>query len=343
MKNCEKCGSQFENEWKYQRHISRKTPCDLVIERDDEITETTCKFCGRELSNMFSYHRHAKSCQIKNDLKRLIEFEYQRKIKELEEENRLLKLEIQAHADVAVNLDVDIDGDYNNLNVQNNNNNNNNVNIYNGDILCFDKESVRELLDILLTEKNGNREQVMKIKEKFREHLSSGNIEGLITYMMNMVHDNDDLPQGKNIFKSKSGPHKDSYIVMGKNGWYKSDPEEVLEIYKAETIKLVGMTSWEPETPKSQRFIDNFNSGDSDEKASIAVDKVVSKFKLSKKNPKVKIGERPDSDESSSESNSDDDAPPRKNGKKKVLPKHPIKNSIKDSTKNQQFDDAISE
>lgn len=341
MKSCEKCGIQFENEWKYQRHLSRKTPCDLIIEKNDEFAENMCRSCGHDFSNVYNLKRHLQTCAIHNDIKLQvkiqIEKEYRRKIKELEEENKMLKQELVELKPTDASVNIDVDGDHNNLTLENN------VNIYNGDILCFDKESVRELLDILLTEKNGNREQVMKIKEKFREHLSSGNIEGLITYMMNMVHDNDDLPQGKNIFKSKSGPHKDSYIVMGKNGWYKSDPEEVLEIYKAETIKLVGMTSWEPETPKSQRFIDNFNNGDSDERASIAVDKVVSKFKLSKKNPKVKIVERPESDESSYESDSDDDTPPRKNTKKKVLPKPSIKNPIKDSTKNQQFDDAISE
>jgi len=321
MKKCEKCGGTFDNEWKYQRHISRKTSCEPIIEIEGDYEETMCKSCGHDFSNIYNLRRHLQSCVIHNDLKLQVklqlEKEWKKKIREMEEENKRLKLEILELT--PIDASVNVEGDHNNLTVNNN--------IHNGDIICFDRYAIREMLDIILSEKNGNKAKARSIKEKLRTHLSNGDIEGLFSYMLNLIHNNDDFPQGKNIFKSRSGPYKDSYITMGKNGWYESEQDEVLEFYKAEAVKIVGLLSWEPDTPKSQEFIDKFNNGDLDHKAQKVVDKTISKFDLSKKNPKVKIVERPDSDDSdtsesdTSERDIDDDPPKKKNGKEKVQPK----------------------
>lgn len=305
MKKCEKCGHEFDNEWKYQRHVSRKTPCDLIVDHaiDEECTELMCKYCGKELSNLYNLNRHVKSCQIRTNLLLLVDRELRTQCKKLKEEVELLKIKLQ-EIELIQNNDnsVNIDGDHNNLNVQNNIHNGDN---YYGDVICFNREAVQELIEQVLSKKNGNKHRAKEIKTKIVAHLSAGDMEGLFEYMFNVLHNNDNYPQGKNIFKAKSGPHKGSYVVLGANGWHIADSSKVLEVSKSETIDLVGIFSWEPESSESHTFIEKFNNGSLDSKVYKVLDKVVKKFDLSKKNPKVKIGDDPDGSSDSSDTSSD--------------------------------------
>lgn len=306
MKKCEKCGKIFENEWKYQRHMDRKTPCDLVLENDEDCCEeNVCTFCGRHLSNAYSHRRHVENCKIRNNLGLLVEHEYKKKYEQLKQEHEeYIKNNPPPPTNdtsaSSTNVPT-INGDHNNQTINNHNNNT----IYNGNVIIFDKDAVKELVDQVRSKKNGNKGRARTIEATVLSYLSNGDMGGLLGYLMHTLHNNDDYPQGKNIFKSKSGPHKGCFAVLSAAGWCIADMPRVLEISKSETIRFIGVLNWEPDSPEAKLFVEKFNDGRLDAKAFRTLDKTISQFKLSKKNPDVKIADRPDTDDEDASDSSD--------------------------------------
>ena len=67
---CPRCGKEFDNKSNYNRHLTRKTPCALVLEIEELEEEkkdspNRCRFCGRVFSRSDSLARHMKqACKI---------------------------------------------------------------------------------------------------------------------------------------------------------------------------------------------------------------------------------------------------------------------------------------
>jgi hypothetical protein len=66
---CEKCGAAFPKTQGLQKHMARKRPCVLILEREDLPEDKRnnphrCRFCGRVYSRTDSLTRHLKTCRI---------------------------------------------------------------------------------------------------------------------------------------------------------------------------------------------------------------------------------------------------------------------------------------
>ncbi len=94
--DCLKCGKEFaKNVW-LQRHLARKTPCALVVEKEDlpaEMREdpNLCKFCGRPFMTRTSMLRHIRTtCKIApregnpDGMDKLYEYTLRKQQKEIE-------------------------------------------------------------------------------------------------------------------------------------------------------------------------------------------------------------------------------------------------------------------
>jgi DNA-directed RNA polymerase subunit RPC12/RpoP len=85
---CEKCGKLFRAPSLLKRHLARKTPCEPIIDQDDEADTISCKYCGRQFTTRPSMIRHIKqSCKIANSeegMEKLVEHSLERKMMEME-------------------------------------------------------------------------------------------------------------------------------------------------------------------------------------------------------------------------------------------------------------------
>lgn len=303
---CKKCGRCFDRKWNYERHIAKEIPCDIIVQNDDEDHEDSkCKFCGRIYSDKYVMITHMENCRVRNRPYLAEEHEYKKKYEQLKQEHEEY---IKNNPPLPTNDTSSnntgtpaIKGDHNSHNNQTVNNN-----IYNGNVIIFDKDAVKELVDQVRSKKNGNKGRARTIEATVLSYLSNGDMGGLLGYLMHTLHNNDDYPQGKNIFKSKSGPHKGCFAVLSAAGWCIADMPRVLEISKSETIRFIGVLNWEPDSPEAKLFVEKFNDGRLDAKAFRTLDKTISQFKLSKKNPDVKIADRPDTDDEDASSDSSD-------------------------------------
>lgn len=97
MFKCEKCNREFKYRSELNRHLNRRTPCDLVLDTFNEPSnQPKCRFCGRLFANKHTLSRHVNYyCKIppgKNHPGNM-ELLYQ-KVKQQEEENRKMRKEI---------------------------------------------------------------------------------------------------------------------------------------------------------------------------------------------------------------------------------------------------------
>ena len=59
---CPRCGAEFATTQKLQRHLSRKRPCDPVL--DGQGLPYICHLCGRGYSRPDSVKRHLAACPL---------------------------------------------------------------------------------------------------------------------------------------------------------------------------------------------------------------------------------------------------------------------------------------
>ncbi len=70
IKVCPKCGKEFNDTANYNRHMKRKTPCALILDKEDLPEEEKeslhqCRFCGRTFSTGSNLMRHMKkACKV---------------------------------------------------------------------------------------------------------------------------------------------------------------------------------------------------------------------------------------------------------------------------------------
>jgi len=89
---CDKCGQEFDARWKLNRHLSRITSCEPVIDGDHQ-NPLTCRYCGRTFSRKSTLTRHIQnSCKVYKN-KNLL-FEHVRK-KEQNKDIKQLKKELK--------------------------------------------------------------------------------------------------------------------------------------------------------------------------------------------------------------------------------------------------------
>ena len=66
-RTCQKCGKEFQYPSLLQRHRSRTTPCDPIIEPDQRGHGPSCKYCGRSFTTPQAASRHMRHrCKIAN-------------------------------------------------------------------------------------------------------------------------------------------------------------------------------------------------------------------------------------------------------------------------------------
>jgi hypothetical protein len=69
-RTCPKCGRVFSLPCRFKDHLGRKTPCEPIINKDEESEKQKpfrCRYCGRGFAAESSMYRHVRqSCKIAN-------------------------------------------------------------------------------------------------------------------------------------------------------------------------------------------------------------------------------------------------------------------------------------
>lgn len=95
--SCPRCRKTFAYECRLRKHLSRKTPCDVVVQNDEDRPHEKkgeghiCRFCNRgyaTLSNLYRHQRSACRAADKSDVKLL----YEETKQQLEEQKRTTEL-----------------------------------------------------------------------------------------------------------------------------------------------------------------------------------------------------------------------------------------------------------
>jgi hypothetical protein len=66
-KKCNDCGHVFKNQWDFDRHKNRKTPCLIrEVAEIDRANPNRCIYCNKVYANINNLKKHLKTCKIKN-------------------------------------------------------------------------------------------------------------------------------------------------------------------------------------------------------------------------------------------------------------------------------------
>lgn len=270
---CEKCNTVFDKKYMYENHINRKTPCDLTVEPDPN-AEFSCIYCGRSFKRTFTLNRHYGICKMVKSKHSLV---------------RQAKKEINAESE--------INGDHNkminnNVNGDQHNTTNNTTNITNitinlpPNLLPYEMQSISDLIyDIQHNEKV--QSSFDSLKTQIRGLLRKDKPHKIVDSILKFIHDNNLIPQGKNLFKGK-GELKDAFITMQKDGWARTFSSRIIQTTMFELIKIMSLVDIDENDEKTRKCIDTLN----DQKNFgcdfyETIDTSVGRFEHSKKNPKI--------------------------------------------------------
>lgn len=137
---CEKCKHQFDRKSTYNNHLTRKNPCKLNDNVDNE-----CSYCNKKFSKLSNLNKHLKICKEKlieddnqaqiDEIKQELENKFEEQVEQLKimfqkkfEEQRKQIEELSQITEANQNITV-TENSHNNNN--NNNTTNNIINIYN--------------------------------------------------------------------------------------------------------------------------------------------------------------------------------------------------------------------
>lgn len=286
---CKRCKKPFPDKWKYDRHLARKTPCEPILDKDyvklkaNDKNGGVCVYCNRKMSNSYALNRHYETCKAYNDGNLVVAHvmkkqkdqikNHKKKVKELAKELDELKSAL-------TNPSVSISQTQNNYNSVTNN--------FNGPIIFGQSQMSEFLAHILNSEEHALI--VEMLKNRVGSMLRKNKPLEIVNDVMAFTHDNDQLPQGKNMFMATKGKYKNMIVTLQETGWAATNLSAVLSITKGEVVSVVRHVPFDPEHPKTKKCVDTFNDSEFiDQDIGPTVEAKVRGFDLSKNNPTTAI------------------------------------------------------
>ena len=305
MFKCNKCKKEFSAKWEFNRHISRKTPCQPIVENNvgDPLA---CKFCGRKFSQKSTLNRHIKrSCVVYKNQELLFEHvankkkEDEKKMRKIQEENAKLKRKLKK-ASKSSSSSISENSVNNNAENINNTNNNTNNNINNTTIInnhinitasmtSFDHGSMRSVINEFMDSKSLKAEDFLSM---IKSYLRKNNVEELAKIVLMTLHNNPDIPNGQNLLHCNSGPYEGTLLSYQHNGWSETDVKYMTMTILGEICQIVGRMGYDENHKNTQKCVDTFNSGAFVEEYCVDLLEVVKKFDKSKKEPPKNVNEK---------------------------------------------------
>jgi uncharacterized protein Yka (UPF0111/DUF47 family) len=287
---CKRCKKPFPDKWKYERHLARKTPCEPILDKDyaklkaNDKKGTVCAYCNRKMSNSYALKRHYESCRAYNDGDLVVAHvmrkqkdqmkNHKKTIKDLSKEIDELKSAISNSSSLSISH---VQTNYNSTNVTNNFN-------INGPII-FGQEQMTEFLSYILNSQE-HALLVDALKNKVGNMLRKNKPLEIVSDVMAFTHDNDQLPQGKNMFMATKGKYKNMIVTLQECGWVATNVSTILAITKGEVVSVVRRIPFDPEHEKTKKCVDTFNNTEFiDHDIGPTVETSIRKFELSKNNP----------------------------------------------------------
>ncbi len=199
---CPKCELVFNNRTLYNRHMNRKTPCDLVIDEYDN-TKCRCIYCNRTYSTKSSLTRHLKVCKIKNG-----GTEYLAKtIHKYKANNNTSNSNIKAISSININ-----------------NNKNSKINV--NSKIVLKRPVILNFLDSATPKKLIDKSFTDDVKRRICMYIANNKIKKAAGLIVDTLHNNDDVPEGRNLFYSNT---YNRYIIYRRPVWRMVNLDIVLD------------------------------------------------------------------------------------------------------------------
>ena len=206
---CKKCESIFPSRSKLERHLNRKTPCDPMIDPNPEDTHH-CIFCGRSYASTVTLNRHYSVCKVKNDPNKanIIVDHILKKMEDQDETIEDLKKKLEEGKTISANssnTNIAKSRDGNNRIHSDDIDNSININInnYGGQqLLEFDAAEMAAYVQDIMTSTKGKKKKLAdNIKSGLLCYLTQNKPEKMFEFILNAIHNNDQLPEAQNIFQ----------------------------------------------------------------------------------------------------------------------------------------------
>jgi len=288
---CKRCRKPFPDKWKYERHLARKTPCEAILDKDYAKMKANnkhvgvCVYCNRKMSNSYALTRHYATCKAYNDGDLIVAhvmkkqkdqtINHKKIVKELTKEIEELKNAISSPSLSISHTQTNYNSVTNNISI-------------NGPIIFGRDEMTEFLKNVLNSEEHALL--VEMLKNRVGSLLRKNKPLEIVNDVLSFTHDNDQLPQGKNMFMATKGKYKNMIITLQEDGWAATTLSAILAIAKGEVVSVVRHVPFDPEHDKTMKCVDTFNDSEFiDQDIGTTIEAGVRKFELSKNNPTTKI------------------------------------------------------
>lgn len=305
--DCPKCKKQFDSKYNLGRHLNRKTPCETIVESNDR-SEFKCHFCKRIMSSKRNLKRHYNTCVA-----------YQNTDFNIENNDNINgNNNIENNGDDIVNGDKNstgnttIDGNKNNVIVGDHNT----INNYNGPITfnCF---NMGELVDKVMDLDGKNSTHANNVRAQLRALIEQNDPKGLIEKLVSVIHDNNEYPNGKNIFVgSPDGKYGGMIITFQNDKWVETGADQIgITTWKELTKMFSNIPDIDMDDIETAKCINTLETDKFRRNLGAIVIFKAQHFGLSKKNPTEKVVKgselkKPvsvESDDEKSETDADDE------------------------------------
>ena len=287
---CNICKKEFKYQYLLDRHNERKTPCNPVMNVDPN-AEFACQFCGRSYANRHNLKRHYEICKARKDKNIIRDHVIDKKQKRIEELEKTKATNSNEANTTNVNANAN---EINHSNVAGRDIYDIHIHNY-GNLLQFDESEMAILVQKVMSAKGKGKNKAENIKTELHNFIKENQPKKAFAYLLEKIHNNDDIPEAQNLFIVKEGPLKDNYICFSPPyGWVATTLPAVMNVGKSEMVTATRFVDWDPKDKKTMKFINNFNKNKSkfiESLISAAVTQAIKKFGLSNNNEHILINE----------------------------------------------------
>jgi len=161
---------------------------------------------------------------------------------------------------------------------------------YDGPV-TFNCNNMRELVGNIMDTSGRNETSAKNTQLMLQGLVESNECDTLLKQIMNITHDNDEYPQGKNIFMgSPNGRYKNVLITFQNGEWKETGIDQVLKTSIVEAQKALSqLVDLDHTDENTAKCIESLNDARNKMRLSFILMNNIRRFSLSKRNPDVKV------------------------------------------------------